>query len=83
MEKNVGALTKRQAEVVRFTAFGYPQEEISKILGISQPRVSTALNTARKKIERAKATMDFYEEVNYLGDLKRAGFRGEVILKKE
>lgn len=82
MAGEIGILTRRQAEVIRFHALGYTQEEISKALGISQPRVSAALKTAKKKINLAKATIDFYEEVSYLAELRKAGFKGEAVLKK-
>ncbi|MFQ6105638.1 MAG: sigma factor-like helix-turn-helix DNA-binding protein [Candidatus Hydrothermarchaeaceae archaeon] len=81
MKKGLGVLTERQAEIVRLNAFGYTQEEISKLLNISQPRVSSALKTAGKKIEDAKETVEFYEEVKYLGELKKSGYRGEAVLK--
>lgn len=78
----IGILTKRQAEVVRFDALDYTQEEISGALGISQPRVSAALKAAKEKIRRARATIDFYEEVTYIASLRKAGFKGDAVLKK-
>jgi transcriptional regulator len=80
--KGIGILTKRQAEVVRFDALGYTQEEISEALGISQPRVSAALKAAKEKIDLARETVDFYEEISYIAELRKAGFKGEAVLKK-
>ncbi len=79
--KGIGTLTKRQAEVLRFAAFGYSQEEISKRLGISQPRVSTVLRTANEKVEKAKAVLEFYEELKYLAEIKKSGHKGEAVLR--
>lgn len=78
----VGVLTEKQAEVLRYYVLGYSQEEISKHLGISQPRVSAALKTAKNKIDLAKKTVDFYEELQYLASLREAGYKGTAILKK-
>jgi transcriptional regulator len=78
----VGLLTKRQAEVMRFHTLGYTQEDISKALGISQPRVSAALRAAKEKISLAKATLEFYEEISYISELRRAGYKGEIVLAK-
>lgn len=78
----VGLLTKRQAEVMRFNTLGYTQEEISKALGISQPRVSAALKAAKEKISLARATVDFYDEINYISELRKAGYKGEIVLSR-
>jgi transcriptional regulator len=78
--RGVGLLTKRQAEVMRFHTLGYTQEEISRALGISQPRVSAALRAARKKVSLARATLDFFEEINYIAELRKAGYKGEIVL---
>ncbi len=83
MVKTIGLLTERQAEVIRMEALGMSQAEISQKLEISQPRVSAALKTAKKKIERARATVDFYNEVKYVGGLRTSGFRGEAVLNLE
>ncbi len=78
----VGLLTKRQAEIMRFHTLGYTQEEISKALGISQPRVSAALRAAKEKISLAKATIDFFNEINYISELRKAGYKGEIVLSR-
>ena len=80
MGKKVGLLTERQAEVLRFEALGYSQGEIARALGISQPRISSALKPAKRKVERARVTMEFYEEVKYVGERRRAGYRGYLVL---
>jgi Tfx family DNA-binding protein len=77
----IGILTDRQAEVIRMEALGFSQEEISKALNISQPRVSSALKKAKEKIERARETLDFYEEINYVKSVRKSGFRGEAVLR--
>jgi transcriptional regulator len=79
--KKIGILTYRRAEILKMDAFGYSQEEISRMLRISQPRVSIALRTAKEKIAQAKATIEFYEEVKHLGSLIEAGFKGDVVIK--
>ncbi len=83
MVKTIGILTERQAEVIRMEALGMSQDEISERLEISQPRVSSALKTAKRKIEEARATVDFYNEVKYVGGLRKSGFKGEVVLNLE
>ena len=78
----VGLLTKRQAEVIRFHTLGYTQEEISRALGISQPRVSAVLRVAKEKISLARATIDFHDEIRYISELRKAGYKGEIVLAK-
>ncbi|MEK6977253.1 MAG: sigma factor-like helix-turn-helix DNA-binding protein [Candidatus Hydrothermarchaeota archaeon] len=80
MGTKVGLLTERQAEVLRFEALGYSQEEIARALGISQPRVSSALKAAKEKVEMAGVTLEFYKEVTYIGEQKRAGYKGYLVL---
>ena len=75
-------LTARQAEVLRYDILGYSQEEISRQLRISQPRVSVALKTAKDKVALAGDTVDFYEELKYLSSLRDSGYKGSAILKK-
>ncbi|GCC11786.1 putative transcriptional regulator [archaeon] len=77
----VGILTYRQAEIFKYHTLGYSQEEISKLLDISQPRVSAALKEAKKKIENARETLKFLEELNYLNEMKSKGFKGDLILR--
>jgi transcriptional regulator len=79
---SVGVLTPRQAEVLKYEVLGFSQEEISKQLGISQPRVSAALKTAKDKVALARDTVDFHEELKYLASLRDSGYRGQAILKK-
>jgi Tfx family DNA-binding protein len=81
MIKSIGLLTERQAEILKMDALGLSQEDISKALNISQPRVSAALKKAKEKIRKAQATVKFYEEIKYLKELKKSGFRGEAILR--
>jgi transcriptional regulator len=81
--KGIGILTHRQAEVMRYRAMGFSQEEISQQLGISQPRVSAALKAAEEKVRLAKETLEFYNEITYIEKLRKAGFKGEVILGSE
>ena len=51
LEEAMGTLTERQAEVIRMTYWeGLDQSQISKVLGIGQPRVFLHLERARKKI---------------------------------
>jgi len=79
--EGVGILTERQAQVLRYAAMGYTQEEIAKALGISQPRVSSALKAAQEKIALARRTLEFYEELKYIKELRERGFRGDAVLK--
>ncbi len=76
----IGILTYRQAEILKYHTLGYSQEEISKILGISQPRVSSALKKAKEKIEKARETLEFVEELNYLKEMRERGFKGDLVL---
>ncbi len=80
MGTKVGLLTERQAEVLRFEALGHSQVEIARALGISQPRISSALKAAKGKVERARITMEFYEEVKYIRERRRAGYKGNLVL---
>ena len=82
MPGKTGILTDRQAEVLKYEMMGYTQEEISKLMGISQPRVSAALKRAKEKIEEARATLDFYREIQYIKEMKDAGFQGELVLDR-
>ncbi len=77
----IGILTYRQAEILKYHTLGYSQEEISKILGVSQPRVSAALKEAKKKIQKARETLEFLEELNYLKEMKNKGFKGDLVLR--
>ncbi|WP_456475416.1 LuxR C-terminal-related transcriptional regulator [Candidatus Pyrohabitans sp.] len=77
----VGILTERQAQVLRYAAMGYTQGEIASALEISQPRVSSVLKAAQKKIALAKKTMEFYEELKYIKELRERGFHGDAVLR--
>ncbi len=77
----VGILTEKQAKALKLEALGYKQDEISKILGVSQARVSMLLKTAKEKIKKAKETVEFYEELEYIKKVKKSGYRGEIFLK--
>ncbi len=74
-----GILTKRQAEVLRYYMLGYKQEEIARILNISQPRVSRILKTALKKVELAMETVKYYKELKKLKNARKMGYK-EVII---
>ncbi len=74
-----GILTKRQAEVLRYYMLGYKQEEIAKILKISQPRVSKILKSAFNKIRLAEETIKYYRELKKLSNAKKKGLK-EIIL---
>ncbi len=78
----IGILTNRQAEVLRYTILGHTQREISKQLGISQPRVSAAIKTAKDKVRLARETLDFNDELKYLAILQESGYKGNAIMKK-
>lgn len=78
---SVGILTYRQAEILKYHWMGYSQEEISRMLGISQPRVSSALKEAKKKIKKAQETMELLEELKYLREMKERGFKGDLVLR--
>lgn len=80
MESSIGILTERQAQVLRMAALGMNQEEISRALGISQPRVSAALKKAKEKIKKAEVTVKFSQEIRYIEKIRASGYRGEAII---
>jgi transcriptional regulator len=82
MRERIGFLTERQAQILRFASMGYTQAEISRALGISQPRVSAALRTGREKLQKAEETLEFCRELRYIGEVRRSGFRGEIPLRE-
>ena len=77
----VGVLTHRQAQVLRYHLLGYSQGEIAEAMGITQPRVSALLSRALEKVEQARQTLEFYEELRYIKELRDRGYREEAILR--
>ena len=59
---------------------GYKQEEIAKILNISQPRVSKLLKSALKKVKLAEETVKYYKELKRLKNAREKGFKEIIIL---
>ncbi len=78
---SVGVLTGRQAQVLRYHLLGYSQVEIAEAMGITQPRVSALLSRALKKVALARQTVEFYEELMYIRELRERGYRGEAVLR--
>lgn len=56
-------LTKRQSEILRMSVRGLSHREIAKTLGTTRENVTIILKRAHENIEKARKTLEEYEEI--------------------
>ena len=59
----LGLFNQRQYRILKLRAKGFTQLETAKELGISRANVSMIESRARKKIEKARETIEVYESL--------------------
>ncbi len=72
------ALTEREKDILQLKGDGLSDYKIARKLKMETPNVTRARKNALKKLERAKADLEFVEKINLSGcnDRRIVDFKG-------